>query len=100
LVLALVSPFAALGFLFVMHGIAGRPLGAPPAVFSPDAIAVAGIAEDDVADRMTSRRAGIAQPRLSAVWCQQISLVDECSKTDCVWTGDHHPRRLRPPSEP
>jgi hypothetical protein len=44
-----------LGFLFVMHGIARLPLGAPPAVLSPDAIAVAGIAEDDLADQMTSR---------------------------------------------
>ena len=49
LVLALVSPFAALGFLFVMQGFEGWVLGASPDIVPPDAIAVAGIAEDDLA---------------------------------------------------
>jgi hypothetical protein len=71
LVLALVSPFAALGFLFVMQGFERWLLGAPPDVFPPDAIAVAGMAEDDLADRMTIRRGvGLAKPRLSAVAAQ------------------------------
>jgi hypothetical protein len=48
LVLALVSPFAALGFLVVMQGFEGWVLGASPDVVPPDAIAVAGMAEDDV----------------------------------------------------
>jgi hypothetical protein len=46
LVLALVSPFAALGFLFVMQGFEGWVLGASPDVVPPDPIAVAGMAED------------------------------------------------------
>jgi hypothetical protein len=48
LVLALVSPFAALGFLVVMQGFEGWVLGSSPDVVPPDAIAVAGMAEDDL----------------------------------------------------
>jgi hypothetical protein len=71
LVLALVSPFAALGFLVVMQGFECWLLGAPPDVLRPDAIGVAGIAEDDLADQTTILHGGgIAQPRLSAVAAQ------------------------------
>lgn len=69
LVLALVSPFAALGFLFVMQGFERWVLGAGPDAVPPDAIAVAGMAEDDLPDRTRSilYGDGIAQPRLSAI---------------------------------
>jgi hypothetical protein len=92
LVLALVSPFAALGFLFVMQGFERWLLGAPPAGPSPDAIAVAGMAEDDLADRMTIRHGGgIAQPRLSAV-AVQADLVGRRVQQNAAATDSDHRR--------
>jgi hypothetical protein len=71
LVLALVSPFAALGLLFVMQGFEGWLLDVAPDAFSPDATAVAGIAEKDLAAETTILHGGgIAQPRLPAVAAQ------------------------------
>jgi hypothetical protein len=71
LVLALVSPFAALGFLCAMQGIENWLLGAPPDALPQDAIAVARISENDLADQTTIRHgAVIEQPKLSAVAAQ------------------------------
>src|SRR5471030_143776 len=69
LVLALASPFAALGFLFVMQGFEGWVLGAPSDVVPPDAIGVGGMAEDDLAARTRSLLGEdrSTQPGLSAV---------------------------------
>ena len=68
-VLALVSPFAALGLLIVMQGFEGWVLGGSPDAVPPDAIGVAGMTEDDLADRKRPILSGdgIGRPRLSAV---------------------------------
>jgi hypothetical protein len=92
LVLALVSPFAALGFLFVMQGFERWVLGPPPDVVPPYAILVAGIAQDDL-DRTRSipYGGGIAQPRLSAV-AAQADLFGRRAQKDAAATYGNHRR--------
>jgi hypothetical protein len=69
LVLALVCPFAALGFLLVMQRFERWMLGAPPDMLNSDAIA--GMS-DESTDRTRSVRNpdGIGRPPLSAVAAQ------------------------------
>lgn len=91
LVLALVSPFAALGFLFVMQGFECWVLGAPPDVVPPDAILVSGTAQADLADRTRSilYGEGIAQPRLSAVAAQADLSGRRAQKNAAATYGNH-----------
>ena len=91
LVLALVSPFAALGFLFVMQGFERWVLGPPPDVVPPDATPVAGMAQDDLADRTRSipYGEGIAQPRLSAVAAQADLFGRRAQQNAAATYGNH-----------
>ena len=90
LVLALVSAFAALGFLFVMQGFERWVLGAPTGVVPPYAIPVAGMAQDDL-DRTRSipYGEGIAQPRLSAVAAQADLFGRRAQQNTAAKHGNH-----------
>lgn len=91
LALALVSPFAALGLLFVMQGVEGLLLGVSPDVVPTDVIAVTGMAEDDLADRTrpSLAGAGIVQPRLSAGAAQADLLGRRVQQVAAAKHNDH-----------
>jgi hypothetical protein len=91
LVLALVCPFAALGFLLVMQGFERWMLGAPPAMLNSDAIA--GMTEDDSTDRTPSIRHPdrVGQPRLSAV-ASQADFFVRVGQQNAAPKYSHHGR--------